>query len=643
MIQSRPFRRQELVVVVIILLVAAWLRLDEPDAGEFQYDQADLTNLTLEFVKGDELPTRGVTTSRGIFNTPAMVYVNGLFFLISDHPTSAMICLRLWHLVGVALFYGLLRRVSGPTVAMAGTLTFACSPWAILYSGFIWNVNLIFPFLIGSVWLLLEGLKRRRLWWQVWAFPLFSLVPQFHLGALSLIPFFGWLLITDWRGIRWKAIPIGVALSLATLIPFFAGMTRAEFDEYREFFFGDNLTQSESRLTNQPIDHAIKLTAGLDLEAHLVFNNDPTPLLEAVPRPDQVWLILVGLAILGFLFTIPQKPMLTITFLLWVGLPLFSTLDVNRTAAHYHYLSMIIPPVCWLIGIGVMGLGELTAPAIPTNGLMAYRGVVYSIFIGILLSQGLWWKAAYTYVNTHALSTGLPYRYLNPIREELLTYQDVIIVGGGATTGTHLWKPLLYDTPCLRQLIAFDSAVAVFPNHPFAVLYPPDGQLNEVDPQVRDLYIVGQGELFYLRQNETPYRIYDYPQAPTLEVPITAIEPHPFDVGATLTGYHLGGDTLYLEWELHYPADLQITYNYFAHFLDSNGERLGQRDAGFWASRYWCEGDRLLIWTPATIPPETTILRVGMYQINSDGSVVSRNILDMAGNPSGQWADVSLP
>jgi hypothetical protein len=643
MIQARPFPPQEWLAVVLILLIAAWLRLDDPDAGEFQYDQADLTLLTLQLTKGDDLPTRGVTTSRGIFNTPAMVYVNAFFFLISDHPTSAMIGLRLWHLLGVALLYGLLRRVSGPQVAMAGTLSFACSPWAVLYSSFIWNVNLIFPFLVGSIWLLLEGLKHRRLWWQAWAFPLFSLVPQFHLGALSLIPLWGWLLATHWRGIRWAALPMGVALSLATLIPFFADMSRAELEEYRQFFFGDDMTQSQSRLTNQPFDHAINLTAGLDVEAHLVFNNDPAPLLEAVPRPDGVWLGLVGLALLGFLLTLLQNPKLAVIFFFWIGLPLLSTLDASRTAAHYHYLSMIIPPACWLIGIGVIGVGELRFPSRPHLGFQVYRGVVYSLFISLLLSQGLWWKSAYAYVNTHALSTGTPYRYLNPIREHLQAFDDIVIVGGGATTGTHLWKPLLYDTPCLRDLIASDSALAVFPARPFAVLYPPDAQINALDPLTRDLYIVGQGELFYLRQNETPYRVYVYPQAPTFPLPITPIPPQAFEGGATLMGYRLEPVMLYLEWQLGPPPDDESAYTYFAHFLDSAGERIGQRDAGFWPSRYWCVGDRVVQWTSINLPPATVALRIGLYQRSPDGGIVNRNVLDAQGNPSGQWAEITLP
>ncbi|MEM6527916.1 MAG: hypothetical protein AAF653_06455 [Chloroflexota bacterium] len=41
-------------------------------------------------------------------------------------------------------------------------------------------------------------------------------------------------------------------------------------------------------------------------------------------------------------------------------------------------------------------------------------------------------------------------------------------------------------------------------------------------------------------------------------------------------------------------------------------------------------------------PPETVLLRVGMYRLLPDGGFANANVIDANGNPAGTWGDVPL-
>jgi hypothetical protein len=82
-------------------------------------------------------------------------------------------------------------------------------------------------------------------------------------------------------------------------------------------------------------------------------------------------------------------------------------------------------------------------------------------------------------------------------------------------------------------------------------------------------------------------------------------------------------------------------YQYFGHFLDQSGERIGQRDTSFWPSKYWCEGDTAVTWIEIALPEGTATLRVGMYVLER-GQIIASKVLDDGGQPVGQWVDISL-
>jgi hypothetical protein len=138
-----------------------------------------------------------------------------------------------------------------------------------------------------------------------------------------------------------------------------------------------------------------------------------------------------------------------------------------------------------------------------------------------------------------------------------------------------------------------------------------------------------------------PYRLSQFDTAPGWDgPPLTSLEtPTAFGGGVQLTGYHLTSDKLFLEWRLPGPVDAD--YHYFAHFLNTADEKIGQRDNTLWPGRFWCAGDRLITWADIQLPEGTKTLRVGLYTLKN-GGFINVPVVDSAGNPTGTWVDIPL-
>jgi hypothetical protein len=180
------------------------------------------------------------------------------------------------------------------------------------------------------------------------------------------------------------------------------------------------------------------------------------------------------------------------------------------------------------------------------------------------------------------------------------------------------------------------SGVAVFPDGPFAALIAPNAPENAVD----NLYQTTTPLTFALRPDEGLYTVNLFDRAPEWAGPtLTEIEPVRFDSGARLIAYHLEETQMYLEWLL--PGRTSRDFHYFGHFLDANGERLGQRDNILWPGRFWCEGDRLITWVDVDLPEGVETLRVGLYTFEH-GNLVNSSVIDADGKPIASWADIPL-
>jgi|GEM_PF-386527 len=214
------------------------------------------------------------------------------------------------------------------------------------------------------------------------------------------------------------------------------------------------------------------------------------------------------------------------------------------------------------------------------------------------------------------------------------------------------WPVILRDVAtCVRALPS--DGYAVFPNHLFTVITTPDASqalarlyTDATQTTTIDMLTVNQAEA-------KPYITSIFEVAPTwTRAPITdLIAPVQFDNNVLLTGYGFADGQIYLRWSLPDAPDRRFyesrahNVQFFAHFLDENGNRIGQLDKQFWHARHWCAGDTLYTWGDIDGTDSAALLRVGFYRLGlgkDSGQTFPLDVLDSLGNPAGNWVDIEI-
>jgi hypothetical protein len=629
-------RNNQLITLMLILLLAAFMRLDDISKAQAEaYDGGIITQMTLDLVSGESLPAKGIFTSQGIYHPPTMIYLLAIPYAISSHPLFIKMSIALLNVVGVALLMGLARRFISFRVAMIAGLAYAVSPWAMMFSRDLWPNNINTPFLLAGLILAITGFLKQKSWAQMLAVPVFLIVPQIHFSGMALIPLLLWLLWMGRRNISWRAVTLGLVITGIILLPFVLGFNAEDRKNLTSFM----LQHEEGEARNYTphlvsLERAGHLVAGLNLEHQLSKGYFPERVAAAAWRPDALWMTLIVFAVVGAL-TVWRRVYRWLAALLWMWVGLLALATTTQALYPlYQYIYLMMPALFLLIGIG--------AEWVSLRHRLAEVGV-WVLLAAVFVTQVLWWNGLVDYLDVHVASRfNTPLHYILPVRDDALEYDDVLIVGGGARTDWSVWQPFLYDLSCVRQPFIHGGSVAIFPNHPFAVIYPPDAQANPLDESVRSLYTSGLMTEYPLRLEETPYRIFTFDDVPEWSGPeLQPIDPARFEGGMALTGYLFDAGRVYLRWELTPPPQSEPLNTVFTHLLDANGERIGQRDTPFLAGEFWCADDEVITWADLPLADNTSTLRVGIYQIRADGGIVNRNLLDSAGNPAGQWVDIS--
>src|SRR5512147_2255561 len=103
-------RRLEVVAVILVLLLAGLLRMGWPGWTEFKQDEAHLFALALDVAELRALPLRGISSSVGLPNAPASVYLFALPLFLWKSPLAATLWVGLLNTASVALAWALARH-----------------------------------------------------------------------------------------------------------------------------------------------------------------------------------------------------------------------------------------------------------------------------------------------------------------------------------------------------------------------------------------------------------------------------------------------------------------------------------------------------------------------------------------------------
>jgi hypothetical protein len=638
-LEVHPVTRRDVYALLLVLVVASAMRLgDLGRITHFQFDQGEHVIPVMDMLSGKGVPLLGQTSSTGLPHSPLTLYVLAPAYALWDNPQFVAVYISVLNVMGVGLLWLIAHRYFSPNVGLVTGLTYALSPWAVSFSSLIWVPNFVAPFILLGILLGLYGFVERKGWAQALSLPVFIVGVQMHPAAWLLLPVYLWIIWMGRRNIAPLAILTGVVLAALLLMPYVVGLRSLPSNES-----GGAISQilehlNDLHLRDKALIYLTRMATGLGgpwvgtpgIGEYTIWLEFPTPITYS-------WL-LVGVATVGGLVALWwrwrwRRWSLAMLVTLWAVVP-YLLLVPNWIGVFPHYFVGSIPALCLLAAIGIEWLLSQLRES------RQARAAVFGVFGAALLTQGIQYESFMRYADANytELLPFPPIHYMLDVRSHLTPYHDVIISGGTShKSGYSVWKAMLYNSAaCVRELVIASGGIAVFPAEPFAVLTPP----GALEAAAGDLYSTSSPVIVPMRTGEGVYRIDTFGTAPEWDGPTLAeIAPARFDNGATLAGYRLDSNRVYLEWRLGSAGSHDSQY--FAHFLDTNGEKVGQQDASFWPTHYWCPGDRVITWIDATIPENTATLRVGMYALEGD-HFMNSSVLDDAGNPAAGWVDIPL-
>lgn len=649
-----PDRRRDLLLeglaVASILILAGVLRMGWPGITEFKADEARLLSLALDMRQG-QFALRGISSSTGFPNFPMSVWLYSAPLLAWPHAYSATLFTGLLNTLAVAGGYWLVRRYWGVGAALAATLMFAVSPWAVIFSRKIWAQNLL-PLMV-IVWAFSGALAfvEGKRWYATAHIVALAVAIQTHLAAVALAPATLVYLIVFRRRLDWRALAAGLALSLLIAAPFLiylaprlgAGVQLSGGGETASPGLGLDALRYTGMITAGSDIHS--LAGPLQYEAYL----DRLPPMQLVYA---AWLLLVVGGIAWSVLQLWRKPrelqsQVGLILLLWFLAPLVVFLW-RWTPVHLHYFIATLPAPYMLAGI-------FFAAMLSRAGRWA-RGAAWA---GLLVSAVLQVYALVT-LFTLVATVATPGGFGTPLavklaaadraREQLAAGASEILIAGVGSSPEDASFPaefdaLLYDVP--RRFVDI-TAEAVFPGAPSVVVAD---QRSDVPAwATADLYQQAATTVmpFPARLDEGELLVLSLPgnAAPEAERPLTP--------PATLANWVtvLGSDgpspagASERLWQIHWDTGDNpdpAAYHLFNHVLDAQGKRLAQVDAPAFAGRQWRAGDVVvsrfrLPWPVENeSPPEA--INVGMYRY-PDLSPIS--VLDEAANPAGETLRFNL-
>jgi 4-amino-4-deoxy-L-arabinose transferase-like glycosyltransferase len=203
-----------------ILFVAAFLRFYQINTSEFDADQALVFRMAHDAIYHGLLPATSNIASIRIVNPPAVIYLLMLPAAFSANPLWGILFVGLFNVIAVLLTYIFVRRYYGRLAAIIASLLYATAAEPVYFSRFIWQQNLIAPFVVLFIFALFWGVVERRRGWLFPALLLLGILIQLHETTIILcVPLLVALLLAPGT-VRWRDLTLGIASLLLIFFPY---------------------------------------------------------------------------------------------------------------------------------------------------------------------------------------------------------------------------------------------------------------------------------------------------------------------------------------------------------------------------------------------------------------------------------------
>ncbi len=157
------------------------------------------------------LPATSNIASIRIVNPPAVIYLLMFPAAFSANPLWGAVFVGLFNVIAVLLTYIFVRRYYGRIAAIIASLLYATAAEPLYFSRFIWQQNLIAPFVVLFLFALFWGVVDRRKGWFFPALLLLGVLFQLHETTIILgVPLLVALLLAPGT-LRWRDFALGIA------------------------------------------------------------------------------------------------------------------------------------------------------------------------------------------------------------------------------------------------------------------------------------------------------------------------------------------------------------------------------------------------------------------------------------------------
>ena len=172
--------------IVPILAIAAFLRFYQLTTTEFDADQAMVFRMARDAISHGLLPATSNIASIRIVNPPAVIYLLMIPAAISSNPIGGAIFVGILNIIAVLLTYMFVRCYYGRVASIIASLLYATASGPLHYSRFIWQQNMIAPFVVLFIFALYWGVVDRRKGWLFPALILLGIMIQLHETTIIL-------------------------------------------------------------------------------------------------------------------------------------------------------------------------------------------------------------------------------------------------------------------------------------------------------------------------------------------------------------------------------------------------------------------------------------------------------------------------
>ncbi|QBD82098.1 glycosyltransferase family 39 protein [Ktedonosporobacter rubrisoli] len=204
----------------LVLLIAGVLRFYQIHTTEFDDDQAMLFRMAYDGLHHGLLPVTSNIASIGIAHPPGVIYLFMLPAALSSDPLWAAMMVSMATTLAAVLTYLFTRRYYGRLAGLVAALLYATAARPLNYARFIWQPNLMPPFVILFLFVLFLGVVDRRKGWFCPALLLLGLLYQMHpTTSLLIIPLIAAFLLAPGT-VRWRDLAFALAGLLVIFSPY---------------------------------------------------------------------------------------------------------------------------------------------------------------------------------------------------------------------------------------------------------------------------------------------------------------------------------------------------------------------------------------------------------------------------------------